>query len=70
MKVYIRYAKANREPTRTDMFGGNEFFPGELTTNKAEHSDDVEMGYEINNNKIKANINLYYMRFANERVLN
>ena len=70
MKAYVRYAKANREPTRTDMFGGNEFFPGELTTNKAERSDDIELGYEANTRKVKANVNLYYMRFANERVLN
>ena len=69
-KVYIRYSQANREPTRTDMFGGNEFFPGMLTTNKAERSRDIEIGYEVNRNNIKANVNLYYMKFSNERVLN
>jgi len=70
MKVYGRYAMVNREPTRTDMFGGNEFYTGELTTNKAERSHDIEVGYEVNNNKVKANVNLYYMTFTNERVLN
>ena len=69
-KLYIRYSEVSREPTRTDMFGGNEFFTGELTTNKAECSYDIETGYEVATNKIKANINLYYMRFKNERVLN
>lgn len=70
MKVYARYAMVNREPTRTDMFGGNEFYPDELTTNKAERSHDIEVGYEANTSKVKANINLYYMSFTNERVLN
>ena len=70
MKVYARYAMANREPTRTDMFGGNEYFTGDITTNKAERSHDVEVGYEVNTNKVKANFNMYYMAFTNERVLN
>ena len=68
-KFYIRYAEVSREPTRTDMFGGNEYFPGEITTNKAERSYDVEGGYVVANDKIEANVNLYYMRFKNERVL-
>ena len=69
-KLYVRYSEVSREPTRTDMFGGNEFFTGDLTTNKSERSYDVEAGYEVNTNKIKANVNLYYMYFKNERVLN
>lgn len=80
MKVYARYAMAHREPTRTDMFGGLEDLrtlsgwtnPSEieLTTNKAEVSHDIEVGYEVNTKKVKANVNLYYMKFNNERVLN
>ena len=69
-KVYVRYSQANREPTRTDMFGGNEFFPGDVTTTQAERSYDIETGYEIHTKKIKANLNLYYMKFSHERVLN
>ena len=69
-KVYVRYSQANREPTRTDMFGGNEFFPGDVTTTQAERSYDIETGYEIHTNKIKANLNFYYMKFSHERVLN
>ena len=78
-KLYIRYSEVSREPTRTDMFGGNEDLRVaycetgplvELATNKAERSYDIETGYEVNTNKIKANVNLYYMRFKNERVLN
>lgn len=69
-KFYVRYAEVSREPTRTDMFGGFEYYPGELTTNKAERSYDVETGYEVATDKVKANVNLYYMYFKNERVLN
>lgn len=69
-KVYVRYSQANREPTRTDMFGGNEFFPGDVTTTQSERSYDIETGYEIHTKKIKANLNLYYMKFSHERVLN
>lgn len=70
MKAYARYSEVSREPTRTDMFGGNEYFTGNITTNKAERSHDVEVGYEVSSNKVKANVNLYYMAFTNERVLN
>ena len=84
MKVYVRYAMAHREPTRTDMFGGNEDIRTfcmsqvppmtlndfDVTTNKAECSYDVEAGYEVATDKVKANVNLYYMKFSNERVLN
>lgn len=83
-KFYIRYAEVSREPTRTDMFGGNEDiriycisqWDGfgtsnfELTTNKAERSKDVEFGYVLTNDRIDFNVNLYYMYFKNERVLN
>jgi len=70
-KLYVRFAAVSREPTRTDMFGGNETYLGYgLTTNKAERSYDIEAGYEISSNKIKANLNAYYMKFKNERVLN
>lgn len=78
-KVYVRYSVVSREPTRTDMFGGVEDLRtsywehgllGELTTNKAERSHDVEAGYEVSTDKVKANVNLYYMYFKNERVLN
>lgn len=69
-KLYVRYAEVSREPTRTDMFGGNEFFPGDITTNKNERSYDVEAGYVVTSKVLDLNVNLYYMRFKNERVLN
>jgi len=83
-KFYVRYSEVSREPTRTDMFGGNEdiriycisqsggFNPDafKVTTNKAERSYDVEAGYVVTSDKIEANVNLYYMYFKNERILN
>ena len=83
-KFYVRYSEVSREPTRTDMFGGNEdvrmycigqgggFGPNDftVTTNKAERSYDVEGGYVVVTDKIEANVNLYYMYFKNERILN
>lgn len=69
-KFYVRYTEASREPTRTDMFGGNEFYIGELTTTKAERSRDVEAGYVTVGKRIEANVNFYYMYFMNERILN
>ena len=42
-KVYGRWTLTHREPTRTDMFGGNEFYPGEITTNVAEKVNDFEV---------------------------
>ena len=79
-KFYVRYSEVSREPTRTDMFGGNEdvrmycISQGgsefKVTTNKAERSYDVEGGFVMTNNWLELNINAYYMRFKNERVLN
>lgn len=83
-KFYVRYSEVSREPTRTDMFGGNEdvrmycmsmgdgFGPSDfnVTTNKAERSYDVEGGYVMTTDWLELNVNAYYMRFKNERVLN
>lgn len=70
VKIYQRFNCVHREPTRSDMFGGNETFGGELTTIKPETASDFEQGIEFENNKVYANVNLYYMIFKNELVLN
>ena len=70
IKVYGRFNQVHREPTRSDMFGGNETFGGELATIKPETSSDFELGTEFEYDKIYANVNLYYMIFKNELVLN
>lgn len=68
-EVYLKYARANREPTRTDMFGGNEWYPGALTTTDAETSNDFELGWNIATKRFSANLNLFAMLFENERSL-
>lgn len=69
-KLYARYVHTNREPTRTDMFGGNEYYTGEITTNVPETVNDFELGYSIKTNRFSANLNGFYMKFNNERILN
>ena len=68
-ELYLKYARAHREPTRTDMFGGNEWYVGSLTTTDAEVSNDIELGWNIAAKKINANVNLFGMFFENERSL-
>lgn len=70
IKAYARYNRVNREPTRSDMFGGNEYYIGELTTTTPEIANDVEMGIESFFDKITFNINFFNMWFNNEFVLN
>jgi iron complex outermembrane receptor protein len=70
-KVYAKFNHVNREPTRSDMFGGNENFTGALATIKPEKANDVEFGFEYTlGNKIYANMNFYHMQFKNELILN
>lgn len=69
-RVYARYELTHREPTRTDMFGGNEWYIGAITTTTPEMVNDFEVGYSIDNQYVEGNLNLYYMDFNNERVLN
>lgn len=70
-KVYAKFNHVNREPTRSDMFGGNENFTGELATIKPEKANDVEFGFEYAlGNKIYTNMNFYHMQFKNELILN
>lgn len=69
-KIYAKYSHINREPTRSDMFGGNESFSGAINTITPEISNDLELGVHIKCKKVTANINFYYMWFKNELILN
>lgn len=75
-RVYGRYTHTNREPTRSDMFDGNEMMPVDtlgnpyITTNVPETVNDFEVGYTLENKTINMNLNVYFMQFENERVLN
>ena len=67
--IYASATRTHREPTRSDMFGGEENF-GTLFTTQAESVTDYELGYNITLSNFTTNINLYYMDFANELILN
>ena len=71
-KVHSIYASAtqtHREPTRSDMFGGDENLI-EVVTTQAESVIDYELGYNVISDKFSGNLNLYYMDFSNELILN
>ena len=67
--IYAGATRTHREPTRGDMFGGEENF-STLYTTQAESVTDVECGYNITMSNFTANVNLYYMNFDNELILN
>lgn len=70
-KIYAKFNRVNREPTRSDMFGGNENFTGEFATLNPEIANDVEFGFEYAlENRFYANVNFYHMWFNNELILN
>ena len=67
-KVYARYVVTNREPSRTDLFC-NEYRAKDSEMNTAsERVNDVEIGYELKNNFISFNANIFYMNFSDELV--
>ena len=59
-KLYFSYAKAQREPNRTDYENGNP---------KPEKLDDFEMGWRINTPKLQARTNVYWMEYKDQLVL-
>ena len=59
-KLYFSYARANREPNRTDYEGGNV---------KPEKLNDFELGWRYSSDKSRLNINGYYMRYQDQLVL-
>lgn len=58
--LYFSYARANREPNRTDYEGGNV---------KPEKLNDFELGWRFNSEKFRLNSNFYYMRYKDQLVL-
>ena len=57
---YFSYAKANREPNRTDYEGGNA---------KPEKLDDYELGWRYVGDKTKVNTNIYFMNYKDQLIL-
>jgi iron complex outermembrane receptor protein len=58
--VYFSFARANREPNRTDYEGG---------TVRPEKLDDYELGWRFTDKKVQWNANIYYMAYQNQLIL-
>lgn len=58
--IYFSYARANREPNRSDYESGNP---------KPEKLNDFELGWRYSSPKTKINVNGYYMRYKDQLVL-
>ncbi len=74
--LYYSIGRTGREPTRNDIFGGNDDLLAdglgnpELFITHPEYVTDQELGLRYNSSKMCAGFNLYHMRFNNEIVLN
>lgn len=73
--IYYSIGSTGREPTRNDMFGGNDDLLADslgnaiLSIKTPEYVLDHELGFRHQSRKLDFNLNLYYMDFKNEIVL-
>ncbi len=73
--IYYSIGNTGREPTRNDMFGGNDDLLADSLGNAIvsiktpEYVLNHELGFRHQSSKINFNLNLYYMDFKNEIVL-
>ncbi len=74
--VYYSVGKTGREPTRNDLFGGNDDLLADSTgeallfVNNPESVVDHEWGIRFRTNRLHLSVNYYLMNFNNEIVLN
>ncbi len=59
-QLYASFARAHREPNRTDFENGSP---------RPERLDDIELGWRYNSEKLKLNINGFYMDYRDQLVL-
>ncbi|SHF73149.1 iron complex outermembrane recepter protein [Flavobacterium fluvii] len=59
-KLYFSYARANREPNRTDYENGSP---------RPEKLNDFELGWRFKTDKSQLNVNGYYMHYKDQLVL-
>jgi iron complex outermembrane receptor protein len=64
-KVFISYAVANREPTRTDLKDAGK--SAKQVTNETLY--DTELGYTLTLQKLSTSINVYNMQYVNQLTL-
>lgn len=76
VSIYYSVGKTGREPTRTDLLGGNENLELDENGNpnlfivEPEHVVDHELGARYQKGDYQASVNFYYMNFSNEITLN
>ncbi|PAM92001.1 TonB-dependent receptor [Flavobacterium sp. IR1] len=58
--LYFSYARANREPNRTDYEGGNV---------NPEKLNDFELGWRFNSERFQLSSNFYYMAYKDQLIL-
>lgn len=68
VNYYLSVGQSHREPTRTDLFGGQDNLIG-VNLIKPEEVIDYELGSNMNFSKLKLQTNLFYMDFKNEITL-
>lgn len=66
--TYFSVGKSHREPTRTNMFGGNDYLI-DYTNVKPESVINYELGLNHQYNKLYLQANLFYMDFKDEIAL-
>ena len=59
--LYFSYARANREPSRSDFESNRNIKPEQL--------NDFELGWRHNNKKLRISVNAYYMLYNEQLVL-
>ena len=65
--VYFTVGQSFREPTRTNMFSGNDWLiDGSFNNVKPEKVVDYEFGVKHTSDKLVLQANLFYMNFSNE----
>jgi iron complex outermembrane receptor protein len=73
--IYYSLGSTRREPTRNDMFGGNDDLAPDgsgnalLSIKTPEYVLDHELGFRQQSRTLHLNLNLYFMDFKNEIVL-
>jgi iron complex outermembrane recepter protein len=74
--AYYSVGMTGREPTRNDLFGGEDNLPADesgdaiLATTSPEYVLDQELGIRFTTDRLKLNANLFYMDFSDEIILN
>ncbi|KXX71076.1 TonB-dependent receptor [Flammeovirga sp. SJP92] len=74
--VYYSFGVSGREPTRNDLFNGEDDLPADELGNplyndvNPEQVENHELGTRLTFNKLHLTANVYFMNFTNEIVLN